>query len=159
MTHTFHHFFVFKGAPGGPVERSIHKVNIKGYCQRKGCFDKLFARKWVDISKREDDNAFLLVGHYRVIILNARNNIGLENEYITKGRTSVAQPDNVGFNCLLKTMLKQSTGVGRECTTQNTDSTTTKTIITTRFLHGLCHQREIMFNGCFLPTNKYRKPP
>jgi hypothetical protein len=41
-------FFVFKGAQGGPVKRSLDTLNVKGCCQRKWWFDELVARKWVE---------------------------------------------------------------------------------------------------------------
>jgi hypothetical protein len=41
-------FLDIKGAPGGPDERYNHTYNIKGSYQRRGWFNELVARKWVD---------------------------------------------------------------------------------------------------------------
>jgi DDE superfamily endonuclease len=81
-------FFDFKGVPGGPLERQIPELNIKGCCQRNGWFDELVSQKWVQAIVepyvRHEENAFLLVDHSRVHFLqsfvNACNTIGVELE-------------------------------------------------------------------------------
>jgi DDE superfamily endonuclease len=82
-------FFIFKGVPGGPLERGIPLLNVKGCCQRNGWFDELDSRKWVQAIVepyvRDEENAFLLLDQYRVHFLqsfvNACNNIGMQQHW------------------------------------------------------------------------------
>jgi DDE superfamily endonuclease len=81
---------VFKGIPGKPLERSLPHLNIIGCSQVNAWFDEVVALKWLDATLepyiRDEENAFLLIDHYRVhflgSIVRAGNNIGVEADYI-----------------------------------------------------------------------------
>jgi len=109
-------FYVFKGVPGGQIEKGLESNGIKGCCQLKGWFDsETVAEKWINTILvpylSETEMSFLLVDHFKCHLTHLFTSkiaaLGCDIDYIPAGYTCVLQPVDVGVNAPLKRGIRE----------------------------------------------------
>jgi DDE superfamily endonuclease len=104
-------FYVFKGTPGGRIEKAFEHDGINACCQEKAWFDSVtVAEKWIKCILEPylagTERSFLLVDHFKChltkLFTNKIADLGCDIDYIPAGYTCVLQPVDVGVNAPLK---------------------------------------------------------